>query len=154
MLTKAKRIMVPVDGSATSNKALAAALDLARDNSATVRLLHCIEVGAFVAGFDYSGQAMLVMRETGEKILEQALVAATSGGVDADVKLVDRLDQRLGDAVAEAARAWPADLIVLGTHGRHGVGRVLLGSGAEQIIRLAPVPVLVIRGDPGAQGAS
>jgi nucleotide-binding universal stress UspA family protein len=49
--------------------------------------------------------------------------------------------------VAEAARQWKADLVVVGTHGRRGVGRMLLGSGAEQVIRLAPVPVLVIRSE-------
>ncbi len=47
--------------------------------------------------------------------------------------------------VADAAKEWNADLIVVGTHGRRGVGRALMGSGAEQIIRLAPVPVLVVR---------
>ena len=53
--------------------------------------------------------------------------------------------QRLGDTVADAARDWGADLVVLGTHGRRGVGRVLLGSGAEQVIRCASVPVLIVR---------
>jgi nucleotide-binding universal stress UspA family protein len=54
---------------------------------------------------------------------------------------------RLGEAVAREAQQWDADLIAVGTHGRRGLGRVLLGSGAEQIIRVAPVPVLVIRGE-------
>ena len=47
--------------------------------------------------------------------------------------------------MAEQARQWPADLIVIGTHGRRGVGRMLLGSDAEQIVRTAPVPVLLVR---------
>jgi nucleotide-binding universal stress UspA family protein len=47
--------------------------------------------------------------------------------------------------VASEARQWPADLIVLGTHGRRGVGRWLLGSDAERIARYAPVPVLLVR---------
>ena len=47
---------------------------------------------------------------------------------------------------AEEASAWEADLIVVGTHGRRGIGRALMGSGAEQVLRMAPVPVLVIRG--------
>jgi nucleotide-binding universal stress UspA family protein len=47
--------------------------------------------------------------------------------------------------VADAARDWKADLVVVGSHGRRGLGRVLLGSGAEDILRLAPVPVLVVR---------
>ena len=54
--------------------------------------------------------------------------------------------------VLAEARSWQADLIVVGTHGRRGIGRVLMGSGAEQVIRIAPVPVLVIRGD-AADGA-
>ena len=56
--------------------------------------------------------------------------------------------------IANAAREWTADLIVLGTHGRRGIGRVLLGSGAEQIIRLPPVPVLVIRSSDEASPQS
>ena len=52
--------------------------------------------------------------------------------------------------VADEARRWNADLIVVGTHGRRGVGRMLLGSGAEQVIRMAPVPVLVIRSEGAA----
>ena len=48
-------------------------------------------------------------------------------------------------AIANSAKLWHADLIVVGTHGRRGVGRLLMGSGAEKIIREAPVPVLVVR---------
>ena len=54
--------------------------------------------------------------------------------------------------IAEEARAWEADLVVVGTHGRRGVQRVLLGSGAEQVIRMAGVPVLAIRGTGEARG--
>ena len=64
--------------------------------------------------------------------------------------LDDPDDRRLGEVVADEARQWPADLIVVGTHGRRGVARALLGSGAEQVIRLAPVPVLAVRGESGA----
>ena len=49
------------------------------------------------------------------------------------------------DLVAKAAKEWPAELVVIGTHGRRGVGRLLLGSDAEQILRLSPVPVLLVR---------
>ena len=79
--------------------------------------------------------------------LDQALQQAKAAGVDADIKLIDLPAQRLGETVATEAREWQADLIVVGTHGRKGIGRVFLGSGAEQIIRLAPVPILVIRGE-------
>jgi nucleotide-binding universal stress UspA family protein len=144
-----KRIIVPVDGSPTANKALVAALQLARDSGGRVRLIHVVEELAFVDGYDmYGGQTgelLQVMREAGDKVLDAALEIARSAGVEADKQLFDRFGERLGEVVANAAREWNADLIVLGTHGRRGIGRVLLGSGAEQIIRLAPTPVLVIR---------
>jgi nucleotide-binding universal stress UspA family protein len=59
--------------------------------------------------------------------------------------LVEAAGQRLAEVVNHEVQTYGADLIVLGTHGRRGIGRVLLGSGAEQIIRAAQVPVLVIR---------
>lgn len=86
-------------------------------------------------------------RDYGQKILDEALTKARTAGVDAEIKLIDLPAQRLGETVATEAREWAADLIVVGTHGRKGIGRVFLGSGAEQIIRLAPVPILVIRGE-------
>jgi nucleotide-binding universal stress UspA family protein len=144
-----KRVIVPVDGSPTATKALVAALQLARDSGGRVRVIHVVEELAFVDGYDmYGGQTgelLQVMREAGDKVLDAALEIARSAGVEADKQLFDRFGERLGEVVANAARDWNADLIVLGTHGRRGIGRVLLGSGAEQIIRLAPTPVLVIR---------
>ncbi len=144
-----QRIVVPVDGSDTATAALVAALQLARDGGGRVLLVHVVEELAFVDGYDMyggnSGELFKVMREAGDRVLDAALAIAESAGVPAEKKLFDRFGERLGEVVANAARAWQADLIVLGTHGRRGIGRVLLGSGAEQIIRLAPTPVLVIR---------
>lgn len=145
-----KRILVPVDGSETSNKALVAALQLARDCGSEIRLLHSIDELAFLSGFEYSGQALQHARTNAAKVLDDSLAIAKSAGVQADTRLVDTPAQRLGTTVADEARDWKADLVVVGSHGRRGVGRVLMGSGAEQVIRMAPVPVLVIR----AAGAS
>jgi nucleotide-binding universal stress UspA family protein len=83
-------------------------------------------------------------------VLGDAMAIAQSGGIPAAQVLIETPGMRRGDSGARQAREWNADLIVVGTHGRRGVGRVLLGSGAEQIIRCAPVPVLVIRGDDAA----
>lgn len=144
-----KRILVPVDGSATSNKALVAALQLARESGGRVRLIHVVEELAYLTGYEqfggYSGELISVMRETGNKVLNDAMAIAQAAGVEADNLLYDNFGERLAEVAADAAKEWSADLIVVGTHGRHGVGRVLMGSGAEQILRLAPVPVLVIR---------
>lgn len=148
-----KRILVPVDGSPTSSKALSAALEMAREAGGSVRAMHASDELAFIAGYDYRGDLVAQAREQATRILADALASAKACGVQADSTLVDKPGLRLGDAVAAEAREWRADLITVGTHGRKGLGRVLLGSGAEQIIRAAPVPVLVIRADEGAAGA-
>lgn len=142
-----KRILVAVDGSPTSNKALTAALALARESSGRVRMLHSLDELAYVTGFEYSGNLIEIAREAAEKVLADAAEMAKAAGVEADTKLIDFPGVRLGETVAQEAKAFEADLVVVGTHGRRGFSRALLGSGAESIIRLAPAPVLVIRGD-------
>jgi nucleotide-binding universal stress UspA family protein len=149
-----QRILVPVDGSDTSMQALKSAVKMAKESGGRLRLLHAVDEMAYVTGYEavggYSGDLINVMRESGAKVLKEALAVATSSGVPADSELFDRFGDRLAEVVADAAVRWSADLIVVGTHGRRGIGRVLLGSGAEQIIRTAPVPVLVIRSPEGA----
>jgi len=149
-----KRILVALDGSETSMRALTASLNLARQGGGRVRLVHVVEELAYLGGFDpygaSSGDLIKVIRENGAKVLATGLAAAGSAGVEADTVIYDNFGERLPDAVADAARQWNADLIVVGTHGRRGMGRVLMGSGAEQIIRLSPVPVLVIRSPEAA----
>lgn len=140
-----KRILVPVDGSPPSNKALAAALQLAREAGGSVRVVHAFDDLAFLTGYEFDGSVLGAARAQADKVLSTAQEIAASAGVPADSKLVETRGRRLGDAVADEARAWAADLVVVGTHGRRGVGRVLLGSGAEQVIRMAPVPVLAVR---------
>jgi len=146
-----RRILVAVDGSDTANKALAAAIHLAKEMKGRVRVVHAIEELTYLVGFDqyggYSGDLIKIMHDTASEILEGAMAVARAAGVEADCMLYDTPGQRLADAVSDAALRWDADLIVVGTHGRHGIGRILMGSGAEQITRLAPVPVLVVRAD-------
>jgi nucleotide-binding universal stress UspA family protein len=140
-----KRILVPVDGSETSNKALVAALQLAREVGGRVHIIHTLDELAYVTGFEYSGDILAQAREYANKVVDDALAIARSSGVPANGRLLDTPGRRLGEVVADEARTWEADLVVVGTHGRRGVSRVVLGSGAEQVIRMAPVPVLVMR---------
>ncbi|MBM3361924.1 MAG: universal stress protein [Betaproteobacteria bacterium] len=145
-----KRIVVPIDGSQTSTRALVAALQMARESAGSVRLIHVIEELAQVIAYDpygaYPGDLAKIRRENALKILGQAMDIAKSSGVPADQRLVEAAGQRLAEVVNKEVESYSGDLIVLGTHGRRGIGRVLLGSGVEQIIRSAQVPVLVIRG--------
>lgn len=143
-----QRILIPVDGSETATKAMITALQLARDSGGQVHLVHVVEGMTPLAADPYgaySGEVIEIMRQSGSKILEDALEVAKAAGVTADTELFDNFGERLAEVVADAATRFNADLIVVGTHGRRGLGRMMLGSGAEQIIRLAPVPVLVIR---------
>lgn len=146
-MRKFRRILVPVDGSATSNKALVTALDIARDSDSHVRLLHVVDELAYVTGFEASGQVLAIVREGGRRVLAESADIAKAAGVPVETRLIDEPGRRLGDVIAAEAGEWKADLVVVGTHGRRGMSRMLLGSGAEQIIRLAPVPVLVVRSD-------
>jgi nucleotide-binding universal stress UspA family protein len=137
-----KRILVAVDGSETSNKALVAALQLARDRDASLLLLHCVdELLLLTAG----GFGLPTAPEQGNKVLDDAAAIVQAAGSSCEKRLANMPAQRLGETVAEHAKVWRADLVVIGSHGRRGVGRLLLGRGAEQILRLAPVPVLCVR---------
>jgi nucleotide-binding universal stress UspA family protein len=152
-----QRILVPVDGSETAIKAMITALQMARDSGGQVHLVHVVEGMTPLAADPYgaySGEVIEIMRQSGAKILEDALVVAKAAGVPADTELFDNFGERLAEVVADSATRFKADLIVVGTHGRRGLGRMMLGSGAEQIIRLAPVPVLVIRHDESKKAAS
>lgn len=140
------RILVPVDGSPTSNKALDLALQLAREGDASIRLVHSFDELAYLTGFEVLPQLLEEARRYAGEVLDDGLKLAVNQRVPADARLLEAPGRRLGELVAEAATAFRADLIVVGTHGRHGIGRMALGSGAEQVIRNAPVPVLAVRG--------
>lgn len=144
-----ERILVPIDGSETSTAGLREAIRLAKLTGAQVRLLHAVDEMPFVMSVEgysaLSADMLALLREAGEEVLRNGRAAVKDSGVAVDTVLFDSLSGRLCDLVADEARKWHADLIVLGTHGRRGVGRLLMGSDAEQIVRSAPVSVLLVR---------
>lgn len=143
------RILVPIDGSPTSERALAEATQLAKLCSATLRLLHVVDPLTHITGFErpdvYVREIVPAMRRAAEDLLGKARDGVVAQGVRAETALVESQGERVSDVVIDQARSWPADLIVIGTHGRRGVDRVLMGSDAEQVARRAPVPVLLVR---------
>lgn len=144
------QILVPVDGSATSNAGLAEAVKLAKLTGGRLRLLHVVDEMPFTMSTagdaGASADLLVILNDAGKDILRQAQERVEQCGVAVDTVLFDGFGGRLSDRVTEQARDWPADLVVLGTHGRRGVGRLLLGSDAEQVLRTAAVPVLLVRG--------
>ncbi|QHE86130.1 universal stress protein [Hydrogenophaga sp. BPS33] len=153
-----KRILVPVDGSPTSDQALDAAIDLALSGGGHLRLVHALDEPLWLAAYGIHGRTGAglydAMRDSGHELLQACMEKAQSAGVETDMMLLDKPGVRLGEAVAQAAKRWNADLVVLGSHGRRGFHRAVLGSGAEEVIRQAPVPVLVVRCRTGVPAAT
>lgn len=143
------KILVPVDGSPTSNLGLAEACKLAKLTGAQLRLLHVVDMMSVTMSVEASMAAsptvFEMLREGGRSILDRAKAKAEEAGANVETVLLETLSSRVCDIVIEEAGRWGAKLIVIGTHGRRGVGRMLLGSDAEQIARLSLVPVLLVR---------
>ena len=145
------RILVPVDGSATSAKGLEEAIQIAKLTGASLELVNVVDELSLAIGVEgyatHSQDLVAALRDGAREVLDKAQQRAASAGVHADIKLIETFGARVADLIVDEALAAKADLIVIGTHGRRGVGRLLLGSDAEQILRLAPVPVLLVRGN-------
>lgn len=148
------QILMPIDGSPTSDKALDEAIRLAQLTGARLRLLHVVDELSYVNGFEpamnYLNEIVPLMQEAGEKLLAHARKKAEDKGVETDSVLIVGGPGRLWEHVVEQAASVKADLVVVGSHGRRGLGRALMGSDAEQIVRHAPGPVLVVRGSDAA----
>ena len=137
-----RHILVPTDFSETCELALAAAVELARTFRAHLTLLHVWSVPnmGYAEGLNWPLGAM---EKAAQVALEEEQARTRTMHVETDSVL------QIGAAweqIIEVTNARGIDLVVMGTHGRRGVARVLLGSVAERVVRLSPVPVLTIRG--------
>ncbi|CAB3926081.1 universal stress protein [Achromobacter ruhlandii] len=144
-----QRILVPVDGSPTSERGLQEAIRLALLTHASLRLIHVIDEMSFMLGIDAygyaAGELLDLLRKDGTEILQQASATVRAQGVPVDSVLYENLDKTVQQRIVAEAEMWKADLIVIGTHGRRGVRRLVLGSSAEGVLRTSPVPVLLVR---------
>lgn len=145
-----EKILVAYDGSETSKLALAEALKLAGLTGAQLRIVHALDIVAPMGmGTTYVPADLIESyREDAMKRLDDARAEAKAAGVRCETELIDV--QGINDSVAQClqrcASSNGAQLVVLGTHGRRGIKRALLGSVAEQFVRSAPCPVLLVRG--------
>ena len=144
-----KRILVAIDNSTTAQKALDEAITLARSLGASLCITHAADEGPLTQHGMGLGSYIDVdkikeeMRNTGNALLAQAL--AKAAGCQAEVKLLESAQKRLGDMIIAAATEWQADLIVMGTHGRRGFERFLVGSVAEHMVRTSTTSLLLVR---------
>lgn len=142
------KILVPVDGSATSTRGLEEALRVARALGSTVRLLHVVNDQAAFVGVEaavHAPELLKCFRARGEEILAAARALAHERGVEPETLCLDVMGGSAGESIVEHARTWGAELIVLGTHGRRGLYRLVMGSDAEYVVRSSPAPVLLVR---------
>ena len=138
-------ILVPLDFGEVSEHALDVALDLAQQLRAKVHVVHVYQIpvygfpdGAFVTGPEVASR----IADASQKGLDAVVEKYAARGVTLTSSL------RQGSAheeIVETARALPAELIVVGTHGRGVIAHALLGSVTEKVVRMSPVPVLTIR---------
>lgn len=143
-----QRIFVPVDGSDTADLALQEAIKVARDQHAQIRLGYVVEEVMPWTGEGFVDTAALEddLVEYGKKVLAKAEEAVRQAGITVDTALLKAGGQRIAKVIVEEADRWPADLIVIGTHGRRGFDQLIFGSVAIGVIRLATHPILLIRG--------
>jgi len=143
-----RRILVAVDGSPTSMKGLREAIRLAKDRRAQMILVHVVnEFYAFanLEGISAGVDIVPALREGGRRVLAKAKAVADKERIRAKTVMRETLGGPAAETIVREARKQRADLIVLGTHGRRGLRRAVLGSDAEQVVRRSPVPVLLVR---------
>ena len=144
-----QRILVPIDGSAISQRGLDEACAIAAKLGSTLRLIHVTDDASVVtatAGYASNIDELLQsLADAGEQILADARRCVDAQKLTVETVLRHCGTGRVADVILQEASQWPADLIVIGTHGRRGASRLLLGSDAEQVLRSAPVPVLLVR---------
>ena len=144
-----KRILVPIDGSATSTAGLREALKLARTAGARLRLLHVVDESPILS-LPEAGYAMDTviedLKRSGKALLANVAKSVAAQGAKCETAMVESMGMRVADQITAEAKRWRADLIVIGTHGRRGVQRLLMGSDAELVVRNTTIPVLLVHG--------
>ncbi|MCE1182627.1 MAG: universal stress protein [Rhodocyclales bacterium] len=144
-----KKIMVAIDDSDTSHGALAEALHIARSSQAKLYIVHVAD--ETLLGMQHRTlsttlnveQAFQTITQAGSKLLADALAQAQ--GLEAEVALLEARQQRVSEVLLAKAKELGVDLIVVGRHGQRGLAKLILGSVAEQLAKLADASVLLVR---------
>jgi nucleotide-binding universal stress UspA family protein len=141
-----RRICVAVDGSAAAGHALHEALRMCEGGSVDLLLISVVEVLMNASEGINVESVYDSWRDSAQSALDAAAATVRSAGIEPELALVDTDGRRVAGTIVDEAQRWRADVIVIGTHGRSGFVRLMLGSVADQVIRSSPVPVLVVRG--------
>lgn len=155
------RILVAIDDSSTSAKALDEAVNLARVLGAALCIAHVADEGPItqhgmgLGTYIDIDKVKAEIRQGGNNLLDAAQAKAAAQGLQAERILIESTRRRVAEALADAVQAWGADLVVIGTHGRRGFERLLVGSVAENLVRIAATSLMLVReGEAQASGAA
>ncbi len=144
-MRRMRRILHATDFSGASGPAFAKALELAKQDRARLCLLHVLVPPSPFLGDELPSSYLELQaqaRRDAERRLDAVVGRAKKAGVRVESKLVTGAT---AERIIRHASRWHADVIVIGTHGRTGLGRVFMGSVAERVLQRAPCPVLTVR---------
>ncbi len=147
-----QHIFVAIDDSATSDKALETAIELAKALGATLEIAHAVDQ-QILHVFHSGGMQTVTTSELeralvggGRDILAQAENRVHEAGLDCHSRLLRGHGEHSDELIASAVEESGADLLIVGSHGRRGFRRLLLGSVAENLARKVSIPLLIVRG--------
>ena len=146
-----QKIFVAIDDSPTSQKALSEAITIAMGVNAALCIAHAADEGLLaqhgmgIGTYIDVDRTKQAIRETSQALLDEAEKQAAAAGIKAETRLLEATNQRVAELIAAGAEAYGADLIVIGTHGRRGFARLLVGSVAENLVRIAHTSLLMVR---------
>jgi nucleotide-binding universal stress UspA family protein len=147
-VARVRRLLHPSDFSPASGPAFKKAIELAKENNATLIVVHVLPIlpvigDAFIPPSTID-EMIRGQRAQAEQAMERLVKRARAAGVKATGTVLD--NGAVPDAIVRFSRRQKSDLIVMGTHGHGFLARTLLGSVAERVVSKAPVPVMLIRG--------
>lgn len=144
-----KNILVAIDDSETSRSALAEALHIAKSSNAKLYVTHVADETLMnMHGRTFTttlniDNALAAIADAGRQLLDQAMQSAV--GVNAEPLLLEARERRVSETIADKAKELNIDLIVVGRHGQRGLAKLIIGSVAEQLAKIAEASVLLVR---------
>jgi nucleotide-binding universal stress UspA family protein len=130
-------ILIPTDGSQGVQAAIEHGVEIAQQYEATIHALYVVDTRV-----SRSGPLLEPLRQEGREAVRDVEVAGAQAGLDVITEIVEGVP---ADVILEYSATHGIDLIIMGTHGRTGVDRFVMGSVAERVVRRSPVPVLTVR---------
>lgn len=139
--TEFERVLVPTDGSKAAAAALDAGIDLSLATGSALHVVHVVDLGVVWGDVDV-GMILDALEESGQRALDRAIERAEAAGVSTVASSL--LQGSPHRAILDYADDRDVDCVVVGTHGRTGIDRYLLGSVTERVVRLSDIPVLAL----------